>query len=59
MYGFSTMICLPDGISHEGSVGTGTVMRHRTLTGCAQEAGFEDVRALAIEADLWRFYQLV
>lgn len=27
MYGFSLFVCLPDGMSHESSVGTGTVMR--------------------------------
>ena len=27
MYGVSLIVCLPDGLSHAGSVGTGTVMR--------------------------------
>jgi 2-polyprenyl-3-methyl-5-hydroxy-6-metoxy-1,4-benzoquinol methylase len=58
MYGFSNVICLPDGMSHPGSVGTGTVMRQDTLAMYAQEAGFEVVDVLPIEADLWRFYQL-
>ena len=31
MYGFSTLVCLPDGMSHPGSVGTGTVMRPSVL----------------------------
>jgi hypothetical protein len=58
MYGFSNMVCLPDGLSHPGSVGTGTVMRHETLEMYAREAGFEAVHVLPIEADLWRFYRL-
>jgi hypothetical protein len=58
MYGFSLFGCLPDGMSHEGSVGTGTVMRPEVLTRYAQSAGFADVGVLPIENDLWRFYQL-
>ncbi len=58
MYGFSNMICLPDGLSHPGSVGTGTVMRLETLEMYAEEAGFSSVEVLPIEADLWRFYRL-
>ncbi|MGH8911686.1 MAG: class I SAM-dependent methyltransferase [Acidimicrobiia bacterium] len=59
MYGFSNLICLPDGMSHAGSVGTGTVMRHDHLTDYARQAGFADVEVLPIETDLWRFYRLV
>jgi 2-polyprenyl-3-methyl-5-hydroxy-6-metoxy-1,4-benzoquinol methylase len=59
MYGFSNFICLPDGLSSEGSVGTGTVMRPNTLRRYAQEAGFTDIEVLPIEADSWRFYRLV
>lgn len=58
MYGFSNMICLPDGLSHPGSVGTGTVMRHETLEMYGRDAGFETIEVLPIEADLWRFYRL-
>jgi SAM-dependent methyltransferase len=58
MYGFSLFVCLPDGMSHEGSVGTGTVMRMSTLDGYATDAGFSGVSVLPIENDLWRFYQL-
>jgi hypothetical protein len=46
------------GVSHPGSVGTGTIMRHATLELYAHEAGFESVEVLPIEADLWRFYRL-
>jgi SAM-dependent methyltransferase len=58
MYGFSTLVCLPDGMSHPDSVGTGTVMRPSVFEGYAKEAGFDRVEILPIEADLWRFYRL-
>ncbi len=58
MCGFSNLICLPDGMSHPGSVGTGTVMRRETLERYAHEAGFTSVDVLPIDADLWRFYRL-
>jgi SAM-dependent methyltransferase len=58
MYGFSLFVCLPDGLSHEDSVGTGTVMRPAVLTEYAIAAGFERVSVLPIENDLWRFYRL-
>ena len=59
MYGFSNVICLPDGMSHGHSVGTGTVMRPDTLRGYARQAGFDDIEILPIETDFWRFYRLV
>lgn len=58
MYGFSMFVCLPDGMSHQPSVGTGTVMRPTTLDGYAQQAGFAGIEVLPIENDLWRFYEL-
>jgi 2-polyprenyl-3-methyl-5-hydroxy-6-metoxy-1,4-benzoquinol methylase len=58
MYGFSTLVCLPDGMSHEGSVGTGTVMRPSTFEGYAKEAGFSEVEILPIDGGFWRFYRL-
>jgi 2-polyprenyl-3-methyl-5-hydroxy-6-metoxy-1,4-benzoquinol methylase len=58
MYGFSTLMCLPDGMSHPGSVGTGTVMRPSVLEGYAREAGFSNVEILPIDAGFWRFYRL-
>ena len=58
MYGFSTLVCLPDGMSHPGSVGTGTVMRPSVLEGYARQAGFSDVEILPIDAGFWRFYRL-
>ena len=59
MYGISMLICLPDGLSHSHSAGTGTVMRRSTLTAYAQDAGFTDVEVLPIEHDMFRFYRLV
>jgi 2-polyprenyl-3-methyl-5-hydroxy-6-metoxy-1,4-benzoquinol methylase len=59
MYGFSTLVCLPDGLAHPDSVGTGTVMRPDTLRGYARAAGFDDLVVLPIEEfGFWRFYQL-
>ena len=58
MYGYSALVCLPDGMSHPDSVGTGTVMRPSIFEGYAKEAGFDRVEILPIEADLWRFYRL-
>ena len=58
-YGFSLLVCLPDGMSHTPSAATGTVMRPATLRGYAREAGFKDIEALAIEAGFFRFYRLV
>ena len=59
MYGISLLICLPDGLSHPHSAGTGTVMRQHTLLGYARQAGFADVEVLPIEHDMFRFYRLV
>ena len=58
MYGFSLLVCLPDGLSHDGSVGTGTVMRPDRLRAYAREAGFVDLEVLPIENDVFRFYRL-
>ncbi|MEV4619841.1 methyltransferase domain-containing protein [Asanoa sp. NPDC049573] len=59
MYGFSTLVCLPDSMSHADSVGTGTVMRPSVLRRYAREAGFADVEVLPIDDfGFFRFYQL-
>jgi SAM-dependent methyltransferase len=59
MYGFSLLVCLPDGMSSPRSVGTGTVMRPATLRRYAEEAGFTDFEVLPIEEfGFWRFYLL-
>lgn len=60
MYAFSLFVCLPDGMSHQPSVGTGTVMRPDTLRDYAIQAGFDDITILPIEDfGFWRFYELV
>lgn len=59
MYGFSLLVCLPDGMSAPGSVGTGTVMRPATLRRYAEAAGFTGFEILPIEEfGFWRFYLL-
>ncbi|GAA1852771.1 SAM-dependent methyltransferase [Microbacterium koreense] len=58
LYGFSLFVCLPDGMSHPNSVGTGTVMRHDTLRAYAREAGWKDAEVVVPEFGLWRFYLL-
>ncbi|MEV0945210.1 class I SAM-dependent methyltransferase [Rhodococcus sp. NPDC049939] len=59
MYGISLTVCLPDGMSHTPSAGTGTVMRPSTLRGYAEAAGFSAMDILPIENfGFWRFYRL-
>jgi SAM-dependent methyltransferase len=59
MYGFSLLICLPDGLSSTPSAGTGTVMRPRVLRGYAEQAGFGSLDVLPIEGfGFFRFYAL-
>jgi SAM-dependent methyltransferase len=59
MYGYSTLICLPDGLSSSPSAATGTVMRRSTLTEYATQAGFAGVDVLPIEGFAsFRFYRL-
>ncbi|MCS0498134.1 class I SAM-dependent methyltransferase [Protaetiibacter mangrovi] len=59
MYGFSLLVCLPDGMSSPHSVGTGTVMRRAVLERYAREAGFTAVEQLPIEGfGLLRFSRL-
>lgn len=57
-YGFSLTVCLPDGLSHTPSVGTGTVMRPATFRDYGLAAGFAAVDVLPLEHDLFRFYRL-
>ena len=58
LYGYSLLCCLPDGLSHGESVGTGTVMRASTFDGYARAAGFEGAAPLPIDHDFFRFYRL-
>ena len=57
-YGFSLTVCLPDGMSRQPSVATGTVMRPASLRGYAREAGFRDIEILPLEHEIFRFYRM-
>jgi hypothetical protein len=59
MYGYSLTCCLPDSLSSDRSVGTGTVMRPDTLAGYAADAGFTGVEVLPVDHDFFRFYRLL
>lgn len=59
MYGFSLLVCLPDGMAHPPSAATGTVMRPDTLRKYAHDAGLDTFEILPIEDfGFWRFYRL-
>ncbi|MBY5163740.1 class I SAM-dependent methyltransferase [Salsipaludibacter albus] len=59
MYGFSLLVCLPDGKSGEDSAATGTVIRRSILREYARAAGFDDLQELATgEFGFFRFYHL-
>jgi 2-polyprenyl-3-methyl-5-hydroxy-6-metoxy-1,4-benzoquinol methylase len=59
LYGFSITTCLVDGMAHEGSAGTGTVMRPETLRRYALEAGFSEIEILPSPTEIaFRFYRL-
>ena len=59
LYGFSITTCLVDGMAHQGSAGTGTVMRPETLRRYALEAGFSELEILPSPAEItFRFYRL-
>jgi hypothetical protein len=58
MYGFSIFHCLPVGMTHEHSAGTGTVMRPNTLRRYANAAGFSRVEILPVENYFFNFYRL-
>jgi SAM-dependent methyltransferase len=58
MYGWSITCCLPDGLAHPGSVGTGAVMRPDTLRRYAHDAGFADIEVLPVDDPFFRFYRL-
>lgn len=60
MYGFSLLVCLPDGMSSPGSAATGTVMRAPVLRRYAWAAGFSAVEVMPVEDfGCWRFYRLL
>lgn len=59
MLGISTWVCLPDSMSSQPSVATGTAMRPGTLRQFASAAGFRGVEILPLEHDFFRFYALI
>jgi SAM-dependent methyltransferase len=59
LYGFSLTTCLPDGMSHQPSAATGTVMRRDTLERYSIAAGFSGVAEIPINHDQFRLYRLV
>lgn len=59
MYGWSVLHCLPVGMADHPSVGTGTVMREKTLRQFALEAGFSDIEVLPIDNYFFRVYRLI
>ncbi len=59
LYGFSTLVCLPDAMSHAPSAATGTVIRPSTVRDYATRAGFSATEILPIDGfGFWRFYRL-
>lgn len=58
MYGYSTLICLPDAMTGNPEHATGTVIRRPTMQRYAREAGFTDALERPVEHDMWRFYEL-
>ena len=59
MYGYSLLVCLPDGMSHTPSEATGTVMRPEMLRRYAQRAGLSRFEVLDDAGfGFWRFYRL-
>ncbi|MDN5858324.1 MAG: class I SAM-dependent methyltransferase [Pseudonocardia sp.] len=59
MYGYSLLCCLADGMAHQPSAATGTVMRPDTLREYAVRAGFAGIEVLDIADEFFRFYRLV
>jgi SAM-dependent methyltransferase len=58
MYGYSTLVCLPDGMSGNPTGATGTVIRRPIMERYAREAGFRSCETLPVEHDVFRFYRL-
>ncbi|MBA2384760.1 MAG: hypothetical protein H0V68_08890 [Actinobacteria bacterium] len=58
MYGYSTLICLPNSLAESPSAATGTVMRPDTVRRYAADAGFTATSVPPIEHDVFRVYRL-
>lgn len=59
LYAFSTLHCLPVGMTAHDSAGTGAVMRPDTLRRYAAVAGFASVEILPVEHAALRLYRLI
>jgi SAM-dependent methyltransferase len=59
LYGYSVLVCLPDAMSGNPEGATGTVLRPATMDRYAREAGLSAATPLAVDHDLWRFYELM
>jgi len=57
-YGWSVLLCLPNGRTETPSAATGTVMRPATLDRYAREAGFSRSEVLPVEHPTFRLYRL-
>lgn len=57
-YGWSVVACLPSVMGDPETAATGAVLRPATLRRYAIEAGFRDVEALSVDAEMLRFYRL-
>jgi hypothetical protein len=57
-YGYSLMVCLPDGMSASPSQATGTVMRRDHMQDYATRAGFTAVHTIDLDHDQFRMYRL-
>lgn len=58
-YAFSTLHCLPAGMTEPGSAATGTVIRQSTVEDYAKQAGFSGVEVLNVEHPQFRLYRLI
>ncbi len=58
-HAYLVLVCLPDSLSHPGSVGTGTVMRRGTLETYARAAGFARVEEVEVDDETFRLLELV
>ena len=57
-YGWSVLLCLPNGRADTPSAATGTVLRPSTLAQYAAEAGFARTEILPIDHPTFRLYRL-
>jgi 2-polyprenyl-3-methyl-5-hydroxy-6-metoxy-1,4-benzoquinol methylase len=58
-YGWSVVACLPAVMGDPDTAATGAVLRPDTLRRYAQQAGFQDLEILPVDAGMLRFYRLI